>query len=102
MESARPKLAIAVWDAIPVTGRYEQDVLNDFLTRWSHHEITKALEWLCKHGHLRKCGGGVRPLYARPERRFHYTNVRPVTGVVGMLLTMHRNFITQPSTEKPQ
>lgn len=97
MSNARPRLAPAIFDAIPEKGRYEQDVLNDFLLRSSRREIDKALEWLCERGHLRKCGDATRPLYARPERRIRYTNIRPIHGT-DVLLQMHQNF----TEEKPR
>lgn len=86
-----------IWETVPVTGRYESDIFNDFLLRSPRRRIEKALEWLCQRGHLRKCGNQFRPLYARPERSYRYTNIRPVHGVE-TLLAMHQNFTQEKST----
>ena len=96
MQNSRPKLVPTIFDAVPEKGRYEGDIMDDFLLHASRREIESALEWLCSHGHLRKCGDKIRPIYVRPENRgVRYTNIRPVTGE-DVLLQMHSNF-----TEKP-
>lgn len=88
-----------IWESVTVNGRYESDIFNDFLLRSPRRRIEQALQWICERGHLRKCGDRVRPLYARPERSYRYTNIRPVPGVE-MLLAMHQNF-TGESHERP-
>jgi len=92
MSDVRPKLAQAIWSGVPVTGRYEADIVNTLLGGWSRHEIDKALKWLVERGHLRRCGDAVRPLYARPERSIRYDNIRPLHGMTAALLAMHSNF----------
>ena len=96
MPSDRPRLAPDIYDVVTVDGRYEQDVMNDFLLRFSRNEIEKALAWLCQRGHLRKCGDKVRPIYVRRENASaRYTNIFPANGVE-MLLQMHSNFTGKP------
>lgn len=87
-----PKGAVReIYDAIPVNGRYEQDIFNDFLLRWARYTIKDTLLWLITHGHLRKCGTTLRPLYVRRlSTGIRYTNIRPITGVE-TLLAMHKN-----------
>lgn len=93
----RPRLAVDIFEAVTVNGRYEKDLLNDYLVRYSRAEIEAALAWLLERGHLRKCGSPLMPLYARPERPVRYTNIRPIHGE-DVLLQMHSNF----ATEKPR
>lgn len=88
-----PKGAVRdIYDAIPVNGRYEQDIFNDFLLQWSRYTIKDALNLMVAAGHLRKCGTTLRPLYVRDVRAgIRYTNIRPIVGVE-TLLAMHKNF----------
>ena len=98
MPKDRPKLAPAIYDAIPEKGRYERDVLNDFLMRASLREIEAALDWLCVRHYLRRCGDVTRPIYVRREHAsVRYTNIRPVTGE-DVLLAMHQNFTQESQT----
>lgn len=91
------QLARDIWESIPVTGRYRVDIFNDFLVNHTRPEIEEALERLCEIGHLRATGNTVGLLYARPERKIVYTNIRPIHGM-DVLLQMHRNF----TEEKPR
>lgn len=79
-----------IWESVTVNGRYESDVYNDFLLRSPHRRIARALDWLVERGHLRRCGDRARPLYARPERTYRYTNILPIPdkGVLADLMKM--------------
>ena len=86
------KIAGEIYDVVPIKGRYEQDIFNDFLLRYARYSIKEALSWLVDRGHLRKCGTTLRPLYVRSfSRGVRYTNIRPVHGE-DVLLQMHANF----------
>lgn len=88
----RPRLAIPIWESV-AAWRFEGDIFNDFLLRYSRNEIEKALAWLCERGLLTKLGSDVRPIYNRPERTYRYTNIAPLAAAdAAVLLAMHQNF----------
>lgn len=94
---APEKLAREIYSTIPDTGRFEQDIYNDYLLTYSRHTIAAALQLLRSRKHVRQCGSAVRPLYIRSNRSVRYDNIRPASGEQ-VLLQMHANF----ATEKPR
>lgn len=87
-----------VYDAIPVTGVYERDLLQKMVGRFSHGSIESALAWLLQRGYIKKAGDKSRPIYVRSETaKVVYTNIKALRPeVTETMRTMHSNFEENP------
>jgi hypothetical protein len=86
-----PSLDRLLFDAVSNDGRYERDLLYQFIHHHSQLSIEQALKRLCDRRLFRKCGDAARPIYVRDTPHVRYTNIIPVHGVE-KLLTMHANW----------